>query len=252
MASGRVGVPGRAAIVVSAVVVLAGCAAPRAPVTSDTRADDLPHAQYEAAVARGAPVYRIDSSASEVLIFVYRDGPLARFGHDHIVASHDVTGYILWSDAPDVARADLRVPLATLTVDETGLRAAAGFDTTPSDDDVVGTRNNMLASLDATAFPVMRISVTRQGDQADVSLQVEITLHGVTRSFPVTVDLERGEDWLRINGSFAVLQSDFRITPYSILGGALSVRDRLDVRFRLAGRRTDAGLPLAQPDKPPG
>jgi hypothetical protein len=60
----------------------------------------------------------------------------------------------------------------------------------------------------------------------------------VTRSFPVTVELERDADRLRVSGSFDVLQSDFGIRPFSVFGGALSVRDRLDIRFSLEGRRT--------------
>jgi len=235
-------------IMLCATSFLLAAAAVEAVVPGDAQVephrphDELPHEFYAAAAARGAPVYRIDALASQVLIFVYRAGLLARLGHDHVVASHDVTGYILWADAPDVARADLHVPLATLTVDEAELRAAAGFETVPSDDDIAGTRDNMLASIDAAAFPVLRVLITRQaagsGDPSAVTLHAEVTLHGVSHSFPVTVELERDADRLRVSGSFDVLQSDFGIRPFSVFGGALAVRDRLDVRFHLEGRRT--------------
>jgi hypothetical protein len=36
--------------------------------------------------------------------------------------------------------------------------------------------------------------------------------------------------------AFRVLQTDLGITPYSILGGAVTVRDAIDIRVRLVAR----------------
>ena len=36
-------------------------------------------------VPSGAPRYSVDPQASEIRLLVYRDGPLARFGHNHVV-----------------------------------------------------------------------------------------------------------------------------------------------------------------------
>ena len=33
-----------------------------------------------------APRYVVDAKASEIRLLAYRDGPLARFGHNHVVA----------------------------------------------------------------------------------------------------------------------------------------------------------------------
>jgi len=32
-------------------------------------------------------------------------------------------------------------------------------------------------------------------------------------------------------------QTDFAITPYSLLGGAIAVKDALELRFRISARR---------------
>src|SRR5256885_13274028 len=69
---------------------------------------------YLEALARNRTVFRIDSARSLAVIEVRRSGSLARLGHDHIVASHDIQGYI----APDERRSDLYVQLDRLTVDE--------------------------------------------------------------------------------------------------------------------------------------
>src|SRR5258708_23733284 len=85
-----------------------------------------------------------------------RRGPPARLGHDHVVASHEVTGYV----APGEGRADLYVALARLVVDEPELRKEAGFDTQPSESDIEGTRSNMLNHvLEAERFPFALIGV---------------------------------------------------------------------------------------------
>jgi hypothetical protein len=39
-----------------------------------------------------------------------------------------------------------------------------------------------------------------------------------------------------VTGHFSVLQSEFGMTPYSVLGGALRVQDWIDVDFALHAR----------------
>ena len=101
---------------------------------------EFPQGYYRQAVGR-----RVSRRSGEslVVIEVRRAGSLARLGHDHVVASHDVNGYV----APQEGRADLYVPLARLAVDEAALRAEAGFDTQPTESDIGGTRANMLEKV---------------------------------------------------------------------------------------------------------
>ncbi len=44
-------------------------------------------------------------------------------------------------------------------------------------------------------------------------------------------------EMLRANGSFAVLQSDYRIQPVSVAGGTLKLKDELKFEFDIAARR---------------
>jgi polyisoprenoid-binding protein YceI len=43
-------------------------------------------------------------------------------------------------------------------------------------------------------------------------------------------------DTLTVIATFRILQTDLGITPYSILGGAVRVRDAIDIRVRLVAR----------------
>lgn len=228
----------RAALcVVIVVALLATACAPRRDVAEPAAPGDLPVGYYRDAIARGEPVFRIDGAASLVTVYVYRDGPLARLGHDHVVASRDVQGFAAAPTDPMRARADLRMPVATLIVDAADLRAAAGFESEPAADDIAGTRENMQTSLDADAFLAIELSATLAAPLPEPRLSIELRLHGVTRAFDVPVALSTDADRLEVSGSFEIRQSEFGIEPFSVFGGALKVADRLNVAFRLRALR---------------
>jgi len=218
---------------VAGVVTLLGACAPsvREPTPGDGAAlpPDFPAAAYRDAIRRGERVYRIDTAGSLVVIEVRREGSLAHLGHDHMVASRDLEGYVL----PDEGRADLAIPLARLTVDEPDLRAEAGLDTQPSSADVDATRRNMLTRVLAIdRHPFATIRVARSEPRSD-RIEVAITLHGATRRFEVPVRIEAEGDGIVASGRLSFDQSAFGIVPYSILGGAIAVRDRVDLRYRI-------------------
>lgn len=213
-------------------VALAACApAPRETPIGTGAPTDFPQREYRQAAAAGKAVYRIEPASSIVVIEVRRGGSLARLGHDHVVASHDVQGYVLPADA----RADLYVPLAALVVDEPALRAAAHFDTTPSEADIAGTRRNMLARvIDVDAHPFAQVRVRR----ADANhVDADIALHGVSRTVRVPIDLATDADRIDVSGDLTLRQTDFGIVPLSILGGAVQVQDELALHFTLHARR---------------
>jgi polyisoprenoid-binding protein YceI len=212
----------------------ASLAPPRVPEHGMAAPAAFPEAFYRQAAARGVKVLRVDPARSLVVIEVRRAGALARLGHDHVIASHDVSGYV----APEEGRADLYVPLARLAVDEPGLRAEAGFDTQPSRDAIDGTRRNMLEKvLEAERFPYALVHVNRSTAADRSMLDVSVTLHGVTRTFELPAQIDSPADGMVVNGRLTFNQTDFGIVPFSVLGGALQVQDRVDLRFRIVAAR---------------
>jgi hypothetical protein len=221
-------------LLLGAALLAAGCAQvpPGAPPEAKPAgAPDLQAAYYRDAAQRGAKVYRIEPGDSLVVVRVYRGGSLARLGHDHVVSSREPQGFI---DA-DAGRCDLYVAAQSLAVDDPAQRAAAGFESTPSESDIAGTRSNMLEKvLEAERFPfvVLRVRAVEQG-----VLQAELSLHGVTRPLRVPAKIGAGAERIEVGGSFAINQSDFGVEPFSVLGGALTVRDRVDFSFAIRGAR---------------
>jgi hypothetical protein len=194
---------------------------------------DFPDGYYRQAELFGSRLYRVNPKLSLVVLEVRRGGPLARMGHDHVVASHDVKGYVL----PDEGRADLYVPFAGLSVDEAELRTEAGMESQPPQDAVDGTRRNMLEKvLEVERFPFAFIRIDRK-NPGDTVLAVTITLHGTSRNYDVPVQIDAQPHSFAVSGRMTIRQSDFGITPFSVLGGALQVQDRLDLRFRVVAQR---------------
>ena len=200
---------------------------------------DFPTAYYQLAAAHGKKVLQVDATHSVVVIEVHKGGSLARLGHDHVVASHNVTGYVSIDDG----RADLYVPLESLIVDEPDRRTEAGFDTQPSAEAIAGTRHNMLGKVLETArYPFALIRITRAAVEQS-TLNVSITLHGITRAVEIPATTETIGDGIAVSGRMSINQSDFGIVPFSVMGGAMQVQDRLDLRFRIvANEKLDSPL----------
>ena len=224
--------------------LVAGCAAPAPPSAdgpTDRGADgaseqpaEFPDAYYRQAAARGQPVFEVDPASSLVVIEVRRSGTLAHLGHDHVVASHDVHGYL----APVDGRADLYLRLDRLVVDERELRAEAKFDTQPSDEAIAATRANMLEKLGAGAHPLALIAARDVViDVSGIRMNATLTLNGSTRAMRLSPQIILVGDLLDVVGQVALEQTNFGITPFSILGGALQVQDQVSVRYRIRARR---------------
>src|SRR5271169_963951 len=217
-------------------LLLCACAvqAPRPAQVKEQAPPGFPDDIYQKLAQRGLPVFAIDPATSLIVIEVRRGGSLARLGHDHAIASHNVRGYV----APNQARADLFVRLDELVIDEPELRAEAGFDSQPTAAAIAGTRENMLAQLHADLHPYAVIAVDGVDTVADgASLNASIALNGVTRAVRVPVRIEQDAGQLTLSGHVALEQSQFGIEPLAILGGALVVQDRVEVRFVIHARR---------------
>lgn len=224
--------------------IVAACGAPSGALVSPGPTSRFPAElqveRYAQAASRGEPVYRVDPGSTLVTLTVRRAGSLARLGHDHVIASRSVQGYV----APAQGNADLYVPLAELTVDEPALRAEAGFDTHPTASDIDGTRANMLDKvLQVEQFPhaLVRVRGVPPPGTGAVTAPVSLTLHGTSRTLNLPLDLARTPDALSARGTLALRQTDFGITPFSILGGAIQVKDEVEVRFDVRAVRVKAG-----------
>jgi hypothetical protein len=189
-------------------------------------------------VPAGARIYEVLPEQSLLQILVYRGGPMARLGHNHVIASHQMKGAVYVTDDVLQTRFDISFPVNELTVDEPGQRERAGADFPPGVPQSArdGTRINMLseALLDGATFPDIRLRATdvvASGDGFD--LTVEITIKDQVRSVRVPAMVKRSDGALTATGEFSLKQSELGFKPFSVAMGTLVVVDEMRVRFEL-------------------
>ncbi len=205
-----------------------------APCSSqDTRATPI--------IPGAAPRYSVDPQASEIRLLVYRDGPLARFGHNHVVVGR-VHGEIRAGDAAAASGFRLEIPVDSFAVDPPAARAEEGdeFAAQVSEPARRDTRENMLGRdvLDAAKHPLIRVeSIALVGPRWGPTVTARVMLRGVTRDLRFAAAVLRQDDTLIVVAAFRINQSEFGIEPFAALNGGLRVRDPLDIRVRLVARR---------------
>jgi len=192
-------------------------------------------------IPSAAPRYSVDPQASEIRLLVYRDGPLARFGHNHVVVGR-VHGEIRAGDTAAASGFRLEIPVDSFAVDPPAARAEEGdeFAAQVSEPARRDTRENMLGRdvLDAEKHPLVRIeSIALVGPQWGPTVTARVTLRGVTRDLRFAAAVLRQDDMLAVVAAFRINQSEFGIEPFTALNGGLRVRDALDIRVRLVARR---------------
>jgi len=209
---------------------------------------DFPKARYRQAQGQGRPVYRIEPGDSRIAVRVHRAGKLAQFGHNHLVTATEVQGFLMGPQEDQPGRGNLYLPVTALQVDPPEAVLEAGFGAELSAQDRRATRINMLREvLEAERFPYVRIEVGPIHRIPPTSpVAVSLTLHGVTQGRRIPVRMERtGEEWT-ITGEVTIRHRAFDMEPYSAMGGALRVKDRLDLSFRLRARPIGAPAPASR------
>lgn len=216
----------------AAALILGLSACSQAPQTAAPAVAPVPVAALPSPPARDdGQQLRIDAARSVIVATVRRGGVLARLGHDHVVASHTISGTV----SPAQNRADFQFRLDEMRVDEADLRQAAGLGKQPSEDAIAGTRHNMLTKvLDAERYPLVQVHAERAAPGQP--LQVSITLHGVTRTLAIPVELRAENGAIGVTGTVNLKQTDFGLTPFSVMAGAMAVQDQMELRFDLYAR----------------
>src|ERR1700744_2703850 len=144
----------RALCALSLALLVAACATTPAP----QRPTPLPPS-LQTMPAQGT--YQIDPANSELRVLVYRAGPLANFGHNHVMVNRELTGSVRVGPTLESTSFSLSVPVTHFSVDDTLARVQEGedFPGEVSDSAKEGTLHNMLAPtlLNAEGYPSIEI-----------------------------------------------------------------------------------------------
>jgi polyisoprenoid-binding protein YceI len=164
---------------------------------------------------------KIDGPHSTVTVWVYKSGFLSAFGHNHEIQAPIQSGEVKESGSPSV---ELRVDARKLQVLDPGVSG--------------GTRAQIqetmqgIQVLDVVHFPEIRFQSTGMEPRGPDHWIVHgtLALHGKDRPVAVEVTL-KGEHY---RGSATLKQTDFGITPVTVAGGTVKVKDQVKIEFEIA------------------
>ncbi len=175
----------------------------------------------------------LDDGRSELTVWTYKDGLLARLAHDLALAA---TGFSATAEVEgDLVRVEVRAPVAGLRVRgqvKRGEVVPLG-DKEHRDiaDNVKGPR-----VLDGARHPevLYRGEGRRAGDR--VRLEGALTLRGASRPLAVEGRWQAAGGEVTASGEVELRPSEWGIEPFTALMGALKVQDRVRVSWTLRYR----------------
>ena len=182
------------------------------------------------------PHYLIDAAASQFTVRVFSGGLLSAFGHSPTIAIRDFSGEAQ-VNSEDLEQSTLKITIqaASLTVkDDISDKDRHEMERTMHEE-VIET-----AAHPEIVYECSNVaSATGADGQYSVILNGDLTLHGVTRSQPVSARVTLNGDSLRAFGNFSLLQTDYHLKLASVAGGALKVKDELKFSFNILARKKE-------------
>jgi hypothetical protein len=182
--------------------------------------------------------YPVDSQNSELRVLVYRAGPLANFGHNHVLVNRGVSGVVQVGATLAESSFSLQVPAEGFVVDDPRARREEGsdFEGDIGEDAKAGTGRHMLSAalLDAAEFPTITVrSVNLSGTLDALTADLSIGIAGREAVVSAPCSLQGDSHSVTAVGSLVLRQTALGLTPYSLLHGALQVEDALQLKFRI-------------------
>jgi len=164
----------------------------------------------------------IDPQKSSITVRVFKAGVFSAFGHEHEISAPIQQGSFTENPASVELIADTR-----------GMRV---MDKGISEKDRADIQQTMLGPkvLDSEKFPTIRFRSTRFEPLGEGKWIVlgDLTIHGETHPVKVHVEGENGH----YRGTAELKQKDFGITPVTVGGGAVKVKNELHIEFEIVAR----------------
>jgi polyisoprenoid-binding protein YceI len=177
-----------------------------------------------------AATFKVDPSASSLVVQIFRDGVAAKFAHDHVVQATTFSGRVTYDPAAaEASSISVEVSTASLKADDPATRRKFRLAGEPTATDIADIERSMKAEgqLHVTQFPVITFTSTTITVETEGRYLVtgELTIRGVTRAvrFPAKVVMEGHA--LRGTATLELKQSTFGYKPYSALLGAIKNKD---------------------------
>jgi polyisoprenoid-binding protein YceI len=180
--------------------------------------------------------YRFDAVQSRIEVRAFSGGAFGIFGHDHTIEAKRFSGAINYEPGRlERSSVTFVIPSSSLTVLDPGVSEK---DRREVQETMEGPRVLNVLAFPEISFRSTRLDNLKQtGQEWEGTLTGTLGLHGIERSvtFPIRVRIENNR--LIARGEASIDQKEFGITPISLAGGTVRVRDRVKITFSLMAER---------------
>jgi polyisoprenoid-binding protein YceI len=180
--------------------------------------------------------YVIEPKASTFVVKTVATGLLSAFGHSPTIAIPDFQGEVMFaSDTLEDASLHLVIQAASLKVtDDVSEKDRQEIERRMRDEVLQTDGFEEIVYECPRPSSVSKIS---EG-QYTITLDGNLSLHGVTQAQPVSARITIQADTLRAAGGFSIRQSEYDIRPVSAAGGTVKMKDELKLTFDIRARKS--------------
>ena len=175
----------------------------------------------------------VDLAKSRVFTFVGATG----FGHEHGIEGRLASGSLQLGANQNAG--ELVFDMKSFDADTPAARKFVGLEGESDDSTRKQVNDNMLGAdvLNVARFPTAKFAIqsalpykgTKPGAPPQYILDGQFTMHGVTKHIRILAETEESNGTIHVRSQFAVLQSQFGITPFTKLLGTIGVADKLTI-----------------------
>jgi len=186
-----------------------------------------------------APVLHIDRAPSYVLAVTGKTGLFSFAAHEHAVLATEWSADV--NNEPARRSVEVTIAVRALVIDSAEGVHLAHLGSAPSASDVAKIQQRMLGPevLDAQRFPTIQFRSTAVEERpGGYELRGQFALHGQTHEvvIPVRFTGTTLGDAGAYDGTFTIRQTWFGMKPETVGGGAVRVKDEIQIRFHIVAR----------------
>jgi polyisoprenoid-binding protein YceI len=185
-------------------------------------------------VKEGLAHFTIDAGASLFTVQAFASGMVAVIAHSPKFAIRDMAGEI------EFVPGTMQKALVNMTINVGSLEIMDEVDNSERReiervmfDEVLERRH-----YPKVEYRSVNVSALKTGENMyRINVLGDLALHGITRGVSLDAQVMAGEDTLRAQGSFSIVQSDFGLQIASVAGGTLKLKDELKFSYFILARR---------------
>jgi polyisoprenoid-binding protein YceI len=192
-----------------------------------------------ATAAQEKAAYSIDHAKTKLEINVYKAGLFKAFGHDHLISAGEISGRVEF-DAQKIENSSVNVKIVA--------KSLSVIDPGESEKNRSEIQVTMTGSqvLDVARFPEITFSSTsvsvvkKTAEGRELTVVGKLNLHGVEKPVSLPLQFHVEGDQLVALGEVFLLQTDYGITPVTVAGGSVKVKDKLRIGFTIVATKMNS------------